>query len=355
MTLIAPWYAKSGVLQRYGRVDDLGGVPGGGSIPAHGRDALVYGGYEPTAATTGVIPGTVLSDYNSPTVNAVTIPAGAHIISKRIYGDVQFAGDALVENCRLYGGAQVITSGNTAVVNCNNTRTGIAVLKDCEIVPRTETNGRDCVLGKQFELYRCRLSGGVDGVGIYTTSTTATSAAAKVIGCLIEDLTYVYPDTITTSHTDGTHNDGIQLQGGRDVQIKGNAIYGTTHALAGTGTNPAKPWLIGQGYVNGSCVIVQNNTGAGIDDTVIIEDNWLKGALTHLNVKPGIRFIYRNNHHYRATAQATGWSGYWVRFDDHSTTVTGLTTGTNNNRWLDGPYALAALVEPRDSGVHYNA
>lgn len=355
LSVVEPWYALNSVLRRYGRLDLVGGQPGGGVVPPHTRDSLTYGGYEPDSSTTGIIPGTVLSDYNPTTAETVIIPNGATITSKRIYGIITFAGDAFLNNCRLYGGTRTITSGNTAVVNCNNTRTGIGVLQDCEIAPRVQTNGLDGILGKQFEAYRCHISGGVDGVGIYTTSTSSPSAKAKVVGSLIEDLTYVYPDTITPSHTDGTHNDCIQIQGGKDILIKGNSLRGTSHALAGTGTNPVKPWLIGLGYCNGSCVIVQNNTGAGIDSTVIIEDNYTYGALTHYNIKPGITFICRNNHLYRATAQYTGWSGYWARFDDHTSTATGLNSGTLSNHWVDGPYAGALLAEPRDAGIHYNA
>jgi hypothetical protein len=355
VSLAAAWYFMAGVLRRFGRLDDAGGAPVGGVIPANNRDTLVYGQYKADETNTGVIPGTVLSNYNSTSANTVTIPAGAVIISKRIYGDATFLGSATVLNCVIYGGAQVITSGNTAVLNFNNTRAGIVTVKDSVIAPRTQSNGRDCVLGKQFELERCHIYGGIDGVGIYTTSTSDFSVKVKVRGCLIEDLTYVFPDLITPTHLDGTHNDPIQIQGGRDILIKGNTLRGTSHALAGTGTNPQKPWLIGLGYCNGSCVIVQNNTGAGIDHTVIIEDNYTSGALTHYNIKPGIVFTMNNNHLYRETAVATGWSGYWARFDDHTTTVTGLNSGTLTNRWIDGPHAGELLAEPRDSGIHYNA
>ena len=348
------WHPQSGVLVRRGRnqgTDPGDPDPGGGS-----RDTLVYGTYEPDATTTGVPSGITLTDYNSSSVNSVTIPNGAVITEKRIYGDVTFAGSAELYRCELVGGNNTITSGNTAVVNCNNTRTGIAKLTDCTIAPRKQSNGRDCILGKQYELYRCHLSGGVDGCGIYSTSTSNPACNVKVYGCLIEDLTYVYPDNITPSHKDGTHNDCIQIQGGTNIHILGNSLRGTAHALAGTGTNPDKPWLIGQGYNNGAVIIAQNNTGAGINNTLIIEKNWLRGGLSQFNIKPNISFIATNNKHYRATAIQSGvWSGYWVRFDQRSTTTVQGLTSSISSTWVDGPYASQTLAEPRDKGIHYNA
>lgn len=353
MAYMESWHSQGSALARRGR--NQGTDPGDPDPGGGGRDSLVYGDYEPDATTAGVPAGTVLTDYNSPATNAVTIPNGALITDKRIYGDVTFAGSAELFRCELVGGNNTITSGNVGILRCTNTRTGIAKLTDCTIKPRQESNGRDCALGKQYELYRCHLSGGIDGCGIYSTSTTAPNCDVKVYGCLIEDLTYVYPDTITTSHTDGTHNDCIQIQGGRNIHILGNSLRGTAHALTGTGSNPQKPWLIGQGYNNGAVLIVQNNTGAGIDNTVLIEKNWLRGGLAHFNIKPAMTFLAPNNKHYRATAVQSGtWSGYWTRFDQRSgTNVPGLTSGISST-WVDGPYAGQLLAEPRDRGIHYN-
>ena len=112
---------------------------------------------------------------------------------------------------------------------------------------------------------------------------------------------------------------------------------------------------------NGAALIIQNNTGQGVDNTTIAEQNFLYGGKAHLNVKSNIQFVYRNNRHYRKTAQVSGGggtepncSGYWIRFDDHTTEVSGLNTGVNNNRWIDGPYAGNQLVEGYLMGVKYN-
>lgn len=317
------------------------------------RDALVYGTYEPTHSQVGItVPADQLVEYNSPSDNAVTIPGGASIAGKIIYGDITFAGAALLKNCLLVGGNHAPTSA-TGVLRCINTRTGQAVLIDCTIKPRRESNFRDCALGRQYKLERCHLVGGVDGCGIYANGP----ADVEVLGCLIEDLVYVYPDG---GHTDGTHNDCIQIQGGQRIRIIGNSLRGTSHALPGTGANPVNPWLLEGGWSNGACVIVQNNVGAGgtLDGTVVVEGNWLRGGRLHTSVQDsGNNWVYRNNRHYYDVAVNPEGSRWWIGIESRSksSNVTGLTAGgqvaNTTNVFVDGPMAGRPLTSPQSAGI----
>lgn len=346
--------------QWYGLTDTgLWVSPGRPNLGAS-RDDLVMGTYEPDETTTGLLPGwtvDMLDEYNSPTADSVTIPDGAVLENKIIYGDITHAGAGEGHNCYLRGGTQQVAPGNLGVLSCNNTRTGIFKWYDTRIEPFAPGDGRDGALGRQFELYRCHITGGVDGVGAYSTSSTHQSADVVVQQCLIETLTYVYPDQ---DHTDGTHNDCVQIQSMKGVKILGNSLRGTSVPLAGTGTNPDKPWLIGEGYANGSCVIVSDALGWGSDGTVDIEYNYMRGGLAHLNIKATAgAFTYAHNRHHRETATnaSPAWAGYWIRGDQQSASgsITGLTTGTNDNRWLDGPYTGDVLVAPRDLGIQWDA
>jgi hypothetical protein len=217
----------------------------------------------------------------------------------------------------------------------------------------------------------------VDGVGIYKTSAPY-DCFVKVKGCLIEDMVYVYPDLITTSHTDGTHNDCIQIQGGNNIEIVGNALVGTCHKLAGTGTSSQTEWLFTDplgpaaplGWSNGSNLIIQDNVGApNFDSTVIIESNYFRYGKTQMSPKStsaGASWVYRYNKHSsvnfpaRNGAPPPTHNSYWIRFDDITVmgTVTGLTSGgalaNTTNVWLDGASAGLALTEPRASGVAPN-
>jgi hypothetical protein len=352
------------------------------------RDALVYGNYEPTASTTGILPGTTLTAYNSSSVDTFTLPSalnsaaiaagwfayqgGMALRDKLIYGDMRPPTGQTVPiyllSSKLVGGAHIPT-GDDGVMNCaSSSRTGSAAkvtMIDCEIAPRRPANGRDGIRGRAFDAYRCNIHNVVDGIGIFATPQQGTANAdVTVKGNWIHNLTYTYPDLRTPSHTDGTHNDCIQHQGGRNVQIIGNSLHGTTTAAdvtPGSGTNPQDPWLVPNGWCTGSCLIIQNNTGQGVDLTTVVDKNWFKAGKVHLNIKPHITFHFRDNRHYREVALYSNGNGYWCRFDDHTSPVSGLTTGTNNNRWIDGPYNGGALFNGEQMapalmkrGVHYN-
>lgn len=328
---------------------------------AETRDALVYGSYQPTVDNTGTY-GT-LEDYNASSTNLASMPASGGVIEgKRIYGDIKWTGSSplTLKNCLLVGGTNVPT-GASAVVDCNGSHTAPITLIDCTIKPR-EPRNRDCIVGYGWRAYRCNMSGSVDGMGIFTTS--GTSADVTAMGNWVHDLTYIYPDykngtSGATWHTDGSHNDGAQLQGGSNVLLKGNFfdINNSAPASTNTGTNPSKPWLSTLQGDNGSGVIVQDNTGAGINETVVIEENWFRGGLSQLNAKTNVAFVFRNNKHYREAVQNTTgsggtWNSYYIRVDARaSTTISGLGTNT----WFNGPYVGQVLAEPRDRGVHYDA
>lgn len=362
MPLATLWRVSAGVLSRPYQSDVPTAPPPPEEEPAPpGRDALVYGTYLPTIETVGHT-GT-LTDLGTPATQTANLPAGGLIENRRIYGDIKWTGaqDLTLRNCLLVGGTNVPT-GASAVVNCNSAHGGILTLIDCTVQPR-EPRNRDCIVGHKWRAYRCNLIGGVDGMGIFITSANGTHADVVAMGNWVHELTYIYPDykngtSGAAQHTDGSHNDGAQLQGGDQVHLKGNFfdLEVSKPAASNTGPNPEKAWMTTLKETNGSCVIVQSNTGMPINDTVIIEQNYFRGGLSHLNVKPNMKFIYRDNKHFRdAAINSTGsggtWNGYWIRVDQRSGAVL---TGLATNTWQDGPYAAQAMTEPRDKGIHYN-
>lgn len=321
------------------------------------RDLLVYGTYKPDITTTGILSGTILTDYNTPTTNTVTLPEGTVISNKTIYGDITPTGNVSLNNCRLVGSG-VIASSNTGVLNCTGNRTGILTATDCEISPRKETSVRDCALGKQFELYRCYIHGGIDGVGIYAKAGSASPNCNVVVaGCYITDRAYFMPDyqngvSGATWHADGSHNDGIQIQGGLNIHILGNHIENTSHSDPAAQANPSYPWLDAAGEANGQGITVSNGQLTGIDNSLLIEQNWFSHGKAQISVAANLTYIFRNNQHYRAVAVGASLSGYWIRFAQRAgMTVGGLSTNT----WVDGPYAGTVLTEPRDHGIQFDA
>lgn len=347
-------YTPTGSAVRYGRTDS--------PVTPLDRDSLVLEQYEPDESTAGVPAGVTLTNYNAATTATVTLAAGTYT-RQRIHGRIAWSGNVNLVECELLGPQTTGLTGDEGIINGNNGNTGHLTATDCDIHAQVQTNGRNGALGKEFSLVRCHVWDVVDAVGIYTLTAWGTpNANVDVHGCLLENLVYVYPDTITTSHTDGTHNDGIQVQGGGNISIRGNSIRGTAHALAGTGTNPAKPYLLdgGRSWANGATIIVQKQTSTYAVSNLLISGNWERGGLTHLNAKTttASTYTYRNGHHYRDVAvKPAGYpsgdslSGYWIRIENRAAAnITGLDTHV----WVDYNDG-AALAEPRASGIHYDA
>jgi|GEM_PF-873543 hypothetical protein len=322
--------------------------------PGTSRDDLVIGEYKPDASTTGVRPGTVLTDYNDPSVDSFTITqAGTVIQNKRVYGDIFInAANVVIRNCELVGGNHT-PSGASGVVDCNGAGVYNALIEDCDIVPRKIARNRDGIVGHEYTARRNHVRYTIDGFGIFNKAGTSQEANVKLEGNYVHDLVYFYPDwrngvSGSTWHTDGTHNDCVQIQGGANIHVIGNYLVASSIQGPGTEDNPMKPWLAATGHAQGSAIIIQRNVGALVN--VVVEKNWFSHGLTQANFKPGT-YTFRNNIHSRTVAMVPGvWSGYWIRFDDRaSTTVHGLLDP--GNRWED---TGELMTEPRAKGIHYN-
>lgn len=348
---------SSGQLVRYGRSST--------TLPGTDRDDLVLEQYEPDEGTAGVPAGVTLANYNAASTATVTLAAGTYT-RQRIHGRIAWSGDVNLVECELLGPQTTGLSGDEGIINGNNSNTGHLTATDCTIRPQVETNGRNGALGKEFSLIRCRIYGGVDAVGIYTLTAWGTpNANVDVHGCLLDDLVYVYPDTITTSHTDGTHNDCIQVQGGGNISIRGCSIRAYAHPLAGTGTNPVKPYLLdgGRKWANGAGIIVQKQSSTYAITNLVISGNYTRGGLTHLNAKTASAgtYSYTNNRSYRDVAiKPAGYpsgdslTGYWLRLENRAAAnITGINSSAST-RWVDYNDG-ALLAEPRSSGIHYDA
>ncbi len=322
--------------------------------PGSSRSDLVIGEYKPDALTTGVLPGTVLTDYNASSVDSFTISqAGTIIQNKRIYGDIHInAANVVIRNCELVGGNHT-PSGASGVVDCNGSGVYNALIEDCDIVPRKISRNRDGIVGHEYTARRNHVRNTIDGFGVFNKAGVSVSANVSLEGNYVHDLAYFYPDwrngvSGSTWHSDGSHNDCVQIQGGANIHVIGNNLTATSIAGPGTGANPDKPWLIGTGNANGAAIIIQKNVGELVD--VVVEKNWLSHGLAEANFKPGT-YTFQNNICGRAVASnPPSWSGYWLRVDSRAgTTINGLLDP--GNRWED---TGELLTEPRAKGIHYN-
>ncbi|MGB4759381.1 MAG: hypothetical protein WBP26_04995 [Candidatus Saccharimonadales bacterium] len=318
------------------------------------RDALVIGSYKPSASTTGVLAGTVLTDYNLPSVDTLTITTNNTIIENyRVYGDIKIQATGVrIRNCLLVGGNHTPAT-QSGIVDCNAANCFDALIEDCDIVPRKIALNRDGIVGHEYTARRCHIRNTIDGLGAFNKPDGSSEANVTIAGCYVHDLAYFYPDyrngvSGATLHTDGSHNDGLQIQGGANIHVIGNNFMATAIAGPGTQANPAKPWLVGQGMANGSALLIQKQSTTAALVNVVAEKNWLMGGLAEASLMAG-SYTFRNNICNRSVATGTGHSGYWLRAESRATAIV---TGIETNRWED---TGAPLTEPRASGIHYNA
>jgi hypothetical protein len=327
------------------------GVPTPAGNP---RDSLVLGAYKPDASTTGVLAGTALTDYNASTVDTVTITTNNTVIeNKRIYGDIKIQATGVrIRNCLLVGGNNIPTT-QSGVVDCNSASCFDALIEDCDIAPRRIALNRDGIVGHEYTARRCHIRNTIDGLGAFNRPGGSSDANVDIEGCYVHDLAYFYPDYSNgvsggALHSDGSHNDALQIQGGANIHVIGNNFMATSIAGPGTQTNPSKPWLIGQGQANGATIIIQKQSSTAALVNVVVEKNWLMGGLAQGNLKAG-SYTFRDNKCNRSVASGSGHSGYWLRLENRATTIV---SGLLTNRWED---TNALLAEPRASGIHYDA
>lgn len=348
--------------------------------PSIGSRPTNYGAYEPDATNSGLLVAdyTHLNEYNSPSTTTFTLTPGMELADKIVYGTIlpPATVGAEISNCYLPGSNVPLASGNDGVLSFASTtpRTGIVKVYDSEIVPRAESAGRNCVLGRQVELYRNYLHGGEDLIGFY--NQIGPVADAKAMGNRLEDMGYFYPE----SHADGSHCDCIQIQGGQNIEVIGNSIRGTAHYMPGSGkyypthtTQDLGDWTVEEHGINPGAGVIINGNVAAVDSSVKVNYNYFHFCKQQLLIKSqannfqaiGNRFSYVDSPAKHVNGAVVGGAALtfttnpaYIRADNtatYSPNVDGITTAgvvTNTtNVWLDGPNAGLALTTPRASGV----
>lgn len=324
---------------------------------ASSRNSLVPGTYKPSATTTGV-ESLNLPSYNSPSTQTLIITTdGLTLQNLVIYGDIKIqARDVVIKQCYLRGGDH-IPGGNSGVVDCNSSKCFNALIEDCTIRPQRANYYRDGIVGHEYTARRNDIGYTNDGLGAFVLSSLSPNANVTAEANYIHDLTYWYPEP---AHTDGTHNDCMQIQGGANIVVIGNYFLGTSVLGAGSDPNPDKPRLLGETpkMINGSGIIIQKQSITSPLANVVVRQNWFNGGLAGVNMKPGSYEVSDNRfgrdfYDYNKTNGFTQ-SEYPIRGDDStSTTVAGL---YDSNRWEDTNVLMAGAINggTRFDGIRWN-
>ncbi|OFI38956.1 hypothetical protein BIU82_16770 [Arthrobacter sp. SW1] len=306
------------------------------------RADLIPGTYKPTSLTTGVITGTVLKPYNTSYADLVITRDGTVLENLDIYGDIKVrARNVVIRNCRLRGGKH-IPSSNTGVVDANSAYCYNLLVQDCTIIPDRPSYYRDGIVGHEFTARRNTIMRSNDGIGVFNRPGGSVYANVVIEGNLIKELTYWSNDP---AHSDGTHNDGIQVQGGQNIRIVGNTVIGSIVTGAGSAPSP-------RGTHGGCTIMLQQNVAKLAN--VLVERNWVDDGQTSINIAVGSKYAdivvtVQKNFLGRNQFDFGNGSKYPIRIISRSRSkVSGLFT----NRWEDNNVYLA---EGRNLGIRYDS
>lgn len=147
-------------------------------------------------------------------------------------------------------GAVVFYAGASTVRNL--------LIEDVEISPSIRTHLTNGIFGHDMTLRRVNVHHVIDSVHIFGGDNVI------VENSYLHDNLHFGPE-IDPSHADGSHDDNIQIQSGRNIVIRNSAISGSWNAA------------------------VQVTQDAGVVSNLTIQDNWIEGGGCALNISEGTR------------------------------------------------------------------
>lgn len=175
------------------------------------RTALVPGTYKPGPETTGHV-GTL-----TPTAGGITTTQAGQVFQNLLINGpvvIKHPGVQFI-NCHIKAGLSPATDPSYAAIKCYDALSTPAKVIDCTIESVPTSNLSSCgVQGRDVEVIRCNIFGSIDGV-------MSTNSNVRVISCWIHDLP---KHPVVAAHKDGSHNDGVQVQGGSNIELIGNCI-----------------------------------------------------------------------------------------------------------------------------------
>jgi hypothetical protein len=167
----------------------------------------------PSAANTGVPPGTVLTEHDG---NITITKAGTVLKDLDVHGFVVVeASNVTIERSIIRGG---VSHGDTALVKVVS---GTNVLvEDTELVPEYTSVQVDGIRGANYTALRLNIHGTNDASKITGDNVTIADS-------YIHDLPFFAHDPDQGGNP--AHNDGVEIFVGKNLHITGNAFYMTTY------------------------------------------------------------------------------------------------------------------------------
>ena len=216
---------------------------------------------QPDASNTGVPDGTVLTRYDG---NMTITTAGAVINGMDIYGFVTVKADNVtIKNSIIRGGDP--GSVNMSLIAAYNGNVNL-VIQDTTLVGGYSSNNLDGLKGKGFTATRLDISNVVDTVQILGDNSTVQDS------WLHNNLHL--PDS---RQPDGfTHDDSIQIEGGRNILVRNNTLSGAYNAAIMVTQNldrTREVTVSGNWISDGWCSINLSEKGKGPIEVFAVENN----------------------------------------------------------------------------------
>jgi len=205
-------------------------------------------GAQPGPGNTGVPAGTALTVMNG---DLTITTAGATYSGLDIHGFVKVeAPNVTIKDSIIRGG---VAPADIGLVNDTDNSATNFLIEDSELVPMDPSVQIDGIKGWNYTALRLNIHGTTDGAKMF--GPNATIEASYIHGLV----TYAHdPD----QGGGQSHNDGVQILSGSNLQIIGNTIEGGS---------------------NSALMITQNH---GTTSNVMFANNWVSGGACSINMTP---------------------------------------------------------------------
>lgn len=263
----------------------------------------------------GTLPNVPRTDFIVPSGGQTVSTSGFTLENRNIRGGRlnMTAGGFKFTNCAFWG-ETTHTFDHGLLTTTNPAAQGEVYY--CDFNPGTSsTSWMSGILGGMVKVRFSRFRNAVDAVGVFRTGLTAPyDTGIDFQYNWIENMAFFYPDP---SHADGSHNDGMQFQGGCNSLVKYNLIEGYNSQQAGVGNGatvgrnggPPQLWSL-------SCVLFNENVPSGSDMYGhVITDNLFAGGEGPINIADDkyanstaptpIVTMHRNRH--KGDQQTSSW------------------------------------------------
>lgn len=204
-------------------------APGRPSLLLPSTDDFVPYVTEPDESNSGVVESLINGVYSGPTT--ITTP-GTVIQNKEITQQLKIqAANVTIDNCLNTSVGNVTDQG---MIDCRHINCVNFTVNRTTFFPNSYNFYTNSIMGHDWTMNRCVVENTVDGWSPLNTvgPGVVKNANSQVQFSMLKSLAWFYDDTPV--HTDGTHNDGVQLHCGSFFRMHGNAIHGYKYNALGT-------------------------------------------------------------------------------------------------------------------------